>query len=76
MIPPCCAPPQRAGDDPPMIRVEDIAASAHLFNASYAGIQGVTLGAYAYIMNFEDVGAWDNKKFTRRCFQLRICRPT
>jgi hypothetical protein len=43
--------------------VEDIAASAHLFNASYAGIQGVTLGAYAYIMNFEDVGAWDNNTF-------------
>lgn len=47
----------------PTTNVEDIAASAHLFNASYAGLQGVTLGAYAYIMNFEDVGAWDNNTF-------------
>ena len=43
--------------------VEDLAASNHLFNASYAGIEGVTLGAYAYIMNFEDLGAWDNNTF-------------
>jgi hypothetical protein len=43
--------------------VEDIAASAHLFNASYAGIEGLTLGGYAYIMNFEDVGTWDNNTF-------------
>lgn len=48
---------------PGFANVQDIAASAHLFNASYAGIQGVTLGAYAYIMNFEDVGAWDNNTF-------------
>ena len=48
---------------PASTNVEDIAASAHLFNASYAGIKGVTLGAYAYIMNFEDVGAWDNNTF-------------
>ena len=43
--------------------VQDIAASAHLFNASYAGIEGLTLGGYAYIMNFEDLGAWDNNTF-------------
>jgi hypothetical protein len=48
---------------PGFANVEDVAASAHLFNASYAGIKGVTLGAYAYIMNFEDVGAWDNNTF-------------
>jgi hypothetical protein len=48
---------------PGFANVEDIAASAHLFNASYAGIEGVTLGAYAYIMNFQDVGAWDNNTF-------------
>lgn len=48
---------------PGFANVEDIAASAHLFNASYAGLPGVTLGAYAYIMNFEDVGAWDNNTF-------------
>jgi hypothetical protein len=43
--------------------VEDIAASVHLFNASYAGIKGVTLGGYAYIMNFHDLGIWDNNTF-------------
>jgi hypothetical protein len=48
---------------PGFANVQDIAASTHLFNASYAGIQGVTLGAYAYIMNFHDVGAWDNNTF-------------
>jgi hypothetical protein len=47
----------------PTTNVQDIAASAHLFNASYAGIEGLTLGGYAYIMNFEDVGAWDNNTF-------------
>lgn len=48
---------------PGFANVEDIAASAHLFNASYTGIKGLTLGGYAYIMNFENVGAWDNNTF-------------
>lgn len=48
---------------PGFANVEDIAASAHLFNASYTGIAGVTLGGYAYVMNFEDVGVWDNNTF-------------
>lgn len=48
---------------PGFANVEDIAASVHLFNASYVGIEGVTLGAYAYIMNFGDVAAWDNNTF-------------
>lgn len=48
---------------PGFANVEDIAASAHLVNASYTGIEGLTLGSYAYIMNFEDVGAWDNNTF-------------
>jgi hypothetical protein len=48
---------------PGFANVQDIAASAHLLNASYAGIEGITLGGYAYIMNFEDVGAWDNNTF-------------
>ncbi len=43
--------------------VQDVAASAHLFNASYAGNEELTLGGYAYIMNFEDLGAWDNNTF-------------
>jgi hypothetical protein len=48
---------------PGFTNVQDIGTSTHLFNASYAGINGVTLGGYAYIMNFEDVGAWDNNTF-------------
>lgn len=43
--------------------VQDLATSSHLFNASYTGIAGVTLGAYAYLMNFEDLGSWDNNTF-------------
>jgi hypothetical protein len=43
--------------------VEDIGSQVHLLNASYAGIEGVTLGAYAYLMNFSDLGAWDNNTF-------------
>jgi hypothetical protein len=47
----------------PTTNVEDIAARVHLFNASYTGIEGLALGGYAYIMNFEDVGSWDNNTF-------------
>ncbi len=34
-------------------------------NASYAGIKGVTLGGYIYLMDFEDAGSngWDNDTF-------------
>jgi hypothetical protein len=48
---------------PGFANVEDIGADIHLINASYTGIQGYTLGAYAYIMNFKDFGAWDNNTF-------------
>lgn len=51
------------GFTPGFTNVEDIAASVHLINGSYAGFKGITLGAYVYIMNFEDVGAWDNNTF-------------
>ncbi len=43
--------------------VQDVDASVYLFNASYAGIKGLTLGGYAYIMNFKDISAWDNNTF-------------
>lgn len=43
--------------------VQDIAASVHLFNLSYAGVKGVTLGGYAYVMDFKDYGTWDNNTF-------------
>jgi hypothetical protein len=48
---------------PGFANVQDIAASVHLLNASYTGFSGLTLGSYAYIMNFEDVAAWDNNTF-------------
>ena len=51
------------GYKPGFTNVEDIGTSSHLFNASYAGIEGLTLGTYAYVMNFEDVSAWDNNTF-------------
>jgi hypothetical protein len=43
--------------------VQDISANVNLFNASYSGINGVTLGGYAYIMNFRDKPNWDNNTF-------------
>ena len=51
------------GYKPGFANVQDVASSVHLINASYAGIAGVTLGGYAYIMNFEELGAWDNNTF-------------
>jgi hypothetical protein len=48
---------------PPFTNVEYVGADVHLLNASYSGIKGLTLGGYAYIMNFEDLGAWDNNTF-------------
>jgi hypothetical protein len=42
---------------PGFTNVEDIGTNSHLFNASYSGIEGVTVGVYAYVMNFEDVAA-------------------
>ncbi len=43
--------------------VADLSSSLHLLNVSHSGIQGITLGAYAYVMNFEDIGSWDNNTF-------------
>ncbi len=43
--------------------VQDLAASVHLFNASYTGIEGLTLGGYSYLMNYENLGSWDNNTF-------------
>ncbi len=48
---------------PGFASVQDLSASIHLFNASYTGIGGITLGGYAYLMNFGDFGAWDNNTF-------------
>lgn len=43
--------------------VSDVGTSTHLFNASYAASEKLTLGAYAYIMNFQDLPVWDNNTF-------------
>lgn len=44
---------------------ENAPSEIHLLNASYAGIKGVTLGGYIYLMDFEDAGSngWDNDTF-------------
>jgi len=43
--------------------VQDIAANVNLFNVSYTGIKGVTLGGYAYLMDFRDKPNWNNNTF-------------
>lgn len=48
---------------PGFASVQDLRTSTHLFRGSYTGIEGLTLGGYAYLMNFEDFGAWDNNSF-------------
>jgi hypothetical protein len=51
------------GSEASLQNFEYVDADVNLFNASYTGIEGVTLGAYAYIMNFQELGAWDNNTF-------------
>lgn len=43
--------------------VADLESNTHLLNASYAGIEGVTLGGYIYLMDFEGRPNWDNDTF-------------
>lgn len=43
--------------------LENQPGDIYLFNASYAGIKGVTLGGYAYVMNFDDAPGLDNSTF-------------
>ncbi|MGL5020129.1 MAG: alginate export family protein [Luteolibacter sp.] len=57
-IPPTATKPARIFDN-----VENIDANVGLLNASYTGIKGVTLGAYAYLMEFEEKENWDNNTF-------------
>ncbi len=44
---------------------ENAPGEVHLFNASYTGIKGVTLGGYIYDMSFDDAGTtgWDNQTY-------------
>lgn len=41
----------------------DIGSSIHSLNASYTGISGYTFGGYVYLMDFDDVNAFDNDTF-------------
>jgi hypothetical protein len=43
--------------------VQDIDGNVGLLNASYTGVKGLTLGAYTYLMEFEDKENWDNNTF-------------
>jgi hypothetical protein len=51
------------GSDATLQSVGYVDSETNLFNASYTGIQGGKLGAYAYLMNFPDNPAWDNNTF-------------
>jgi hypothetical protein len=57
-VPPTATKPARIFDN-----VESIDANVGLLNASYTGVKGLTLGAYAYLMEFEDKENWDNNTF-------------
>lgn len=41
----------------------DIGSAIHSLNASYTGISGYTFGGYVYLMDFDDVNAFDNDTF-------------
>ncbi len=43
--------------------LENVPGDLHLFNVNYTGIKGVTVGGYAYVMNFQDINGWDNNTF-------------
>lgn len=40
-----------------------VMSNTHLFNLSYTGIENVTLGGYAYVMDFDKKSNWDNNTF-------------
>lgn len=42
---------------------ENLPGDIYLLNGSYAGISGITLGGYAYIMNFDDTPGFENNTF-------------
>jgi hypothetical protein len=43
--------------------VQDVGADLHLINLSYTGLSGVTLGGYAYLMDFDEIKGWNNDTF-------------
>ncbi|MDB6077001.1 MAG: hypothetical protein JWO82_748 [Akkermansiaceae bacterium] len=40
-----------------------VTGDIHLINLSYAGIKGLTLGSYAYLMDFDKLTGWDNDTY-------------
>lgn len=48
---------------PPFANVQDVAANVHLFNASHAIDESLTVGGYVYLMDFKDKRNWDNNTF-------------
>ncbi len=51
------------GSDATLPNIGYVKANSNLFNASYTGIEGMTLGAYVYQMNFQENPVWDNNTF-------------
>ncbi len=47
----------------PLPNASDVGADVHLINASFRGVEGWTLGAYAYLMRFDKLRGWNNKTF-------------
>lgn len=41
----------------------DVGSNIHALNASYTGLEGVTLGGYIYLMDFDGPDAWDNDTY-------------
>lgn len=43
--------------------LENMPGDIHLFNASCSSLGGITVGAYIYLMEFDDLPGWDNNTF-------------
>jgi hypothetical protein len=48
---------------PAFANVQDLSSEIHLFHGSYTGIKRLTLGGYAYLMEFDDRANYDNNTF-------------
>lgn len=43
--------------------LENLSGDLYFLNASYTGIEGITLGTYVYLMDFDDAGGLDNNTY-------------
>jgi hypothetical protein len=48
---------------PAFSNVSDLDSQIHALNVSFSGISNLTLGAYAYLMDFKDRPRWDNDTY-------------